>query len=114
MITKEEKILIDETVRMNGIGGVMVFIYVDGTMMTNYVPFKKYFVNRLWTREMSNYVFNKYGRGVINPGKIASEVIRRLREKSFDCVNKGSYHDISGHIHDAVFYTLKDFLKDEK
>lgn len=40
--------------------GVNTYLMIDGTIMTNYVPFRKYFLNNNWTQEMSDYVKNKY------------------------------------------------------
>lgn len=43
-------------------------------------------------------------------GEIANDVIRRLREQHLDCVGKGNYYDVSGRIHDAVFYSVLDAI----
>ena len=38
------KKLINDAFKMNGQGGVSTIPLIDGTIMTNYVPFRKYFM----------------------------------------------------------------------
>lgn len=57
-MTEEEKKLIADTLIMDGQCGVRTLPLVDGTLLSNYVPFKQYFViqKHIWTQEMSDYV----------------------------------------------------------
>jgi len=53
--------LIDDAIAFNGQGGVKTIPLIDGILMTNYVPFRQYFIDHLWTENMSNYVKSIFG-----------------------------------------------------
>jgi len=57
-MTLHEQEIIKQAIELNGQGGVRTFIDIDGTFASNYVPYRKYFKDVLWTKEHQEYAIS--------------------------------------------------------
>jgi len=67
-MTDKEKKIIDDAISMQGIGGVRTFPMADGSLMTNYVPFRIHFRTATYDQSHKKYVLSLFtmtasGRG---------------------------------------------------
>ena len=57
----EEKIIIEAIdLSAKGLGGVRTIPLIDGALLTNYVPLRRWFREHPWTTEHSEYVKSLY------------------------------------------------------